>query len=76
MAERIFLIPSAAPNQDYDIRFIEEARTAGGYFIGTPSEIASQIQNMVDPGFERFQLIFIDYSNLDNMRLFADEVVN
>lgn len=75
MADRIFPIPSAAPDQDYEIRSIEEARTAGDYFIGTPPEVTSQLQKAVDLGFERFQLIFVDYPNLDGMRLFADEVV-
>ena len=76
LADRIFPIPSAAPDQDYHLRTIEEAREEGDYFIGTPPEVAEQMQAVVDIGFERFQVIFVDYPNLGGLRLFADEVMD
>jgi len=75
LLERVLPVPSASPDQDFELTTAEEAREHGDYFIGTPAEVAEQIEAVADLGFERFQLMFIDYPSLEGLRLFADEVM-
>jgi len=75
LLDRILPIPSASPDQEFDLTTAEEARERGDYFIGTPTEVAGQIESVADMGFERFQLMFVDYPSLDGLRLFTDEVM-
>ena len=75
LTERVLPVPSASPDQDFDLTTVEEAREHGDYFIGTPTEVSEQIAEKRELGFERFQLIFVDWPSLDGLRLFADEVM-
>ena len=74
LLDRVLPIPSASPDQEFELRTAEEVREQGDYFVGTPNEVAQQIEAVADLGFERFQLMFVDYPSLDGLRLFADEV--
>jgi len=67
--------PAPRPTRTSELTTAEEAREHGDYFIGTPAEVAEQIEAVADLGFERFQLMFIDYPSLEGLRLFADEVM-
>lgn len=73
--DRILPIPSASPDQEFELTTAEQAREQGDYFIGTPAEVVEQIEAVTNLGFERFQLMFVDYPSLDGLRLFADEVM-
>ncbi|MFC7028261.1 hypothetical protein ACFQH8_13945 [Halomicroarcula sp. GCM10025710] len=42
--------------------------------IGTPSQVASQIEAIRDLGFDRLQLMFLDFPGERSMELFGDEV--
>jgi alkanesulfonate monooxygenase SsuD/methylene tetrahydromethanopterin reductase-like flavin-dependent oxidoreductase (luciferase family) len=75
LTERVLPVPSASPDQEFDLTTVAEAREYGDYFIGTPAEVAEQLEEVVELGFERFQLLFVDYPSLDGLRLFADEVM-
>ncbi|WP_433634031.1 LLM class flavin-dependent oxidoreductase [Halomicrococcus sp. NG-SE-24] len=75
LLDRILPIPSASPDQEFELTTADEARERGDYFIGTPTEVAEQIEAVADMGFERFQLMFVDYPSLDGLGLFADEVM-
>ncbi|MFB6106868.1 MAG: LLM class flavin-dependent oxidoreductase [Halobacteriaceae archaeon] len=75
LLDRVLPVPSASPDQDFELTTKAEAREHGDYFIGTPAEVAAQIEETTELGFERFQLMFVDYPSLDGLRLFADEVM-
>jgi alkanesulfonate monooxygenase SsuD/methylene tetrahydromethanopterin reductase-like flavin-dependent oxidoreductase (luciferase family) len=53
----------------------DEAREKGDFFLGTPAEVAEQLDTVRDLGFDRVQLFFLDYPGGDGMELFGDEVV-
>ena len=75
LLNRVLPVPSASPDQEFDLTTAEEAREHGDYFIGTPSQVADQIESVASLGFDRFQLIFIDYPSLNGLQLFADDVM-
>jgi alkanesulfonate monooxygenase SsuD/methylene tetrahydromethanopterin reductase-like flavin-dependent oxidoreductase (luciferase family) len=44
-------------------------------FAGTPGELVDHIQELVDLGFDLFQMVFPDFPETTDMELFADEVM-
>jgi alkanesulfonate monooxygenase SsuD/methylene tetrahydromethanopterin reductase-like flavin-dependent oxidoreductase (luciferase family) len=52
----------------------DDAREKGSMLIGTPSQVASQIERIRDLGFDRLQLMFLDFPSERSMELFGDEV--
>ncbi|MFC7020795.1 MULTISPECIES: LLM class flavin-dependent oxidoreductase [Haloarcula] len=52
----------------------DDAREKGSMLIGTPSQVASQIERIQDLGFDRLQLMFLDFPSERSMELFGDEV--
>jgi len=42
--------------------------------IGTPAQVAEQIEGIRDLGFEKLQLMFLDFPDHRGMELFGDEV--
>jgi alkanesulfonate monooxygenase SsuD/methylene tetrahydromethanopterin reductase-like flavin-dependent oxidoreductase (luciferase family) len=43
--------------------------------VGTPDELAGQIQSYADLGFSHFMLRFADYPKTDGVKLFIKEVL-
>jgi alkanesulfonate monooxygenase SsuD/methylene tetrahydromethanopterin reductase-like flavin-dependent oxidoreductase (luciferase family) len=43
--------------------------------IGTPAEVAEHIAGIRDIGFEKLQLMFLDFPDTTGIELFADEVM-
>jgi len=43
--------------------------------VGTPDQVLERIQQYIDVGISYFMCAFPDYSNLESLRLFAEEVV-
>ncbi|MFC6862852.1 TIGR03560 family F420-dependent LLM class oxidoreductase [Halomicroarcula sp. GCM10025817] len=52
----------------------DDAREKGSMLIGTPSQVASQIERIQGLGFDRLQLMFLDFPSERSMELFGDEV--
>jgi len=52
----------------------DDAREKGSMLIGTPSQVATQIERIRDLGFDRLQLMFLDFPDTRSMELFGDEV--
>lgn len=75
--DRIFPLPwgEAAALEDEQLSDAEDARENADFFIGTPSEVASQLEEVQELGFDRLQLFFLDYPSTDGMELFGDEVL-
>lgn len=74
--DRIFPLPwgEAAALEDEQLSDAEDARENADFFIGTPSEVVSQLEEVQELGFDRLQLFFLDYPSTDGMELFGDEV--
>jgi alkanesulfonate monooxygenase len=54
-------------------RELSELRQNG--FAGTPAEILEKVGRFVDAGVERFYLQVLDLSDLDHLRLVAEEIL-
>ena len=52
----------------------DDAREKGSMLIGTPAQVASQIERIQGLGFDRLQLMFLDFPSERSMELFGDEV--
>lgn len=75
--DRIFPLPwgEAASLEENQLSNAGDARENADFFIGTPSEVASQLEEVEALGFDRMQLFFLDYPSTDGMELFGDEVL-
>lgn len=75
--DRIFPLPwGDAPGMDDEqLSDAADAREKGDFFIGTPTEVESQIREVKRLGFDRLQLFFLDFPETRGMELFADEVM-
>lgn len=60
---------------DAQLSNAEEAIKKGDFIIGTPAEVAEQIGAVRDLGFHKLQLMFLDFPELDGIKLFGDEVL-
>jgi len=47
----------------------------GDFIIGTPAEVAEQIESVRDLGFDKLQLMFLDFPDQTGIELFGDEVL-
>ncbi|MBX0323216.1 LLM class flavin-dependent oxidoreductase [Halomicroarcula sp. F13] len=71
----IFPLPwGEESDMDETLDDAEDARQKGSMLIGTPSQVASQIEGIRDLGFEKLQLMFLDFPDTHGMELFGDEV--
>jgi alkanesulfonate monooxygenase SsuD/methylene tetrahydromethanopterin reductase-like flavin-dependent oxidoreductase (luciferase family) len=61
--------------EDQQLTDAEDARDRGGMLIGTPSQVATQIEGIRDLGFDKLQLMFLDFPDTHAMELFGDDVV-
>jgi len=74
--DRIFPLPwGEESDMDDQLSNAHEAREKGSMLIGTPSQVATQIEAIRSLGFEKIQLMFLDFPETRGMELFADEVM-
>jgi len=76
--DRIFPLPwgEESDMEDQQLSTAEDARERGSMLIGTPSQVAEQIEGIHDLGFDKLQLMFLDFPETRGMELFADEVMD
>lgn len=73
--DRIFPLPwGEESDMDDQLEDADDAREKGSMLIGTPAQVASQIEGIQELGFEKLQLMFLDFPETRGMELFADEV--
>ncbi len=73
---RIFPLPwGEESDMDDELSDATDAREKGGFLIGTPAEVAEQIEAIRDLGFDKLQLLFLDFPETKGMELFGDEVI-
>jgi alkanesulfonate monooxygenase SsuD/methylene tetrahydromethanopterin reductase-like flavin-dependent oxidoreductase (luciferase family) len=71
----IFPLPwGEESDMDDELTTATEAREKGDMLIGTPAQVADQIEDIRDLGFEKLQLLFLDFPDHRGMELFGDEV--
>jgi F420-dependent oxidoreductase-like protein len=77
LADRIFPLPWGEEEDmaDAQLRTVEDAREKGDFLIGTPNQVAEQIADIRALGFEKLQLMFLDFPDTRGMELFGDEVL-
>lgn len=74
--DRIFPLPWGEESDiDDQLSNAEEARQKGDFLIGTPAEVAEQIETVRNLGFEKLQLMFLDFPEHGGIELFGDEVL-
>lgn len=74
--DRIFPLPwGEESDMNEQLRTAEDAREKGSMLIGTPSEVAEQIEEIRGLGFQKLQLMFLDFPETSGMELFGDEVI-
>jgi alkanesulfonate monooxygenase SsuD/methylene tetrahydromethanopterin reductase-like flavin-dependent oxidoreductase (luciferase family) len=74
--ERIFPLPwGEESDMDDRLENARDAREKGGFLIGTPAEVAEQIEEIRELGFQKLQLMFLDFPETRGMELFGDEVL-
>jgi alkanesulfonate monooxygenase SsuD/methylene tetrahydromethanopterin reductase-like flavin-dependent oxidoreductase (luciferase family) len=73
--DEIFPLPwGEESDMDEELSDAEDAREKGSMLIGTPSQVATQIEHIRELGFEKLQLMFLDFPDTRGMELFGDEV--
>ena len=73
--EEIFPLPwGEEEDVDDQLSTPEEAREKGDFLIGTPAQVAEQIDPIRELGFGKLQLIFPDFPSTRGIELFGDEV--
>lgn len=74
--DQIFPLPwGEESDMDEQLSNAQEAREKGDFIIGTPAEVADQIEAVRDIGFEKLQLMFLDFPDTGGIELFGDEVL-
>jgi len=76
IVDEIFPLPWGEESDmvDDQLRDAEDARERGSMLIGTPAQVAEQIERIRELGFDRLQLMFLDFPDTRGMELFGDEV--
>jgi alkanesulfonate monooxygenase SsuD/methylene tetrahydromethanopterin reductase-like flavin-dependent oxidoreductase (luciferase family) len=73
--DRIFPLPwGEESDMDEQLETAEDAREKGSMLIGTPAQVAEQIERIEALGFHKLQLMFLDFPETGGMELFGDEV--
>jgi alkanesulfonate monooxygenase SsuD/methylene tetrahydromethanopterin reductase-like flavin-dependent oxidoreductase (luciferase family) len=77
LCEEIFPLPwGEEGDMNEQLKGPADAREKGGMLIGTPSEVAEQIEAVRELGFEKLQLMFLDFPDTRGIELFGDEVLS
>jgi alkanesulfonate monooxygenase SsuD/methylene tetrahydromethanopterin reductase-like flavin-dependent oxidoreductase (luciferase family) len=73
--DRIFPLPwGEESDMDEQLETAEDAREKGSMLIGTPAQVAEQIERIEALGFDKLQLMFLDFPETGGMELFGDDV--
>lgn len=77
LVEQIFPLPwgESAEGEGTQLSTPEEARQKGDFLIGTPAEVIGQIETVQELGFNKLQLMFLDFPDTRGIELFGDEVL-
>ncbi len=75
ICEEIFPLPWGEEEDIEDQLTAENAWEKGQMLIGTPAEVAERIEHIRGLGFEKLQVMFMDYPSREGVELFADEVM-
>jgi alkanesulfonate monooxygenase SsuD/methylene tetrahydromethanopterin reductase-like flavin-dependent oxidoreductase (luciferase family) len=75
ICDRIFPLPWGEEEDIEDELTPENAWEKGQLLIGTPNEVIERIEHVQDLGFEKLQLMFMDFPESRGMEVFADEVM-
>lgn len=75
--DQIFPLPwgEESDMEDAQLSNRQDAMEKGDFLIGTPAEVAEQIEEIRDLGFTKLQLMFLDFPDHDGIELFGDEVL-
>lgn len=75
--ERIFPLPwgEESDMQNAQLKDAKEAREKGDFLIGTPAQVAEQIEVIQNMGFTKLQLMFLDFPETRGIELFGDEII-
>jgi len=74
--DEIFPLPWGEESDiDEQLSGPEDAIDKAEFIIGTPSEVVEQIEAVQSLGFEKLQLMFLDFPETRGMELFGDEVL-
>ena len=75
-ADEIFPLPwGEEADMDEQLSNAKEACEKGDFLIGTPAEVIEQIEEIRALGFEKLQLMFLDFPDTGGIELFGDEVL-
>ena len=75
LCDEIFPLPWGEEDDiDEQLSNAKEAREKGDFLIGTPAEIVEQFESIRELGFEKLQLMFLDFPDTRGIELFGDEV--
>lgn len=74
--EQIFPLPwGEESDMDDQLEDAADAREKGGFLVGTPVQVTEQITEIRELGFDKLQLMFLDFPETTGMELFGDEVL-
>jgi alkanesulfonate monooxygenase SsuD/methylene tetrahydromethanopterin reductase-like flavin-dependent oxidoreductase (luciferase family) len=74
--DEIFPLPwGEESDMDTQLSNADDAREKGDFIIGTPAEVIEQIEAVRALGFDRLQLMFLDFPETGGIELFGDEVI-
>jgi alkanesulfonate monooxygenase SsuD/methylene tetrahydromethanopterin reductase-like flavin-dependent oxidoreductase (luciferase family) len=77
LCDRIFPLPWGEEDDiDDELSGPEDAREKGQFLVGTPAEVTEQVEAVRELGFEKLQLLFLDFPDTRGMELFGDEVAS
>ena len=75
-ADRVFPLPwGEEADMDEQLSDADDAREKGNFLVGTPSEVAEEIETIRNLGFTKLQLLFLDFPETRGIELFGDEVL-
>lgn len=52
----------------------EDSKEKRDFLIGTPAQVAEQMEEVRELGFDKLQLMFLDFPVTEGIELFGDEV--
>ena len=75
VCEEIFPLPWGEEEDIDEQLTAENAWEKGQLMIGTPAEVAERIEYVQDLGFNKMELMFLDFPDTTGIELFGDEVI-
>ncbi len=76
LCDEIFPLPWGEEDDiDEHLSNRADAREKGQFLIGTPEEILDEIESIRGLGFEKLQLLFLDFPDTRGMEIFGDRIL-